>query len=156
MEMMINTFGWQDDTEVEQQSFLQFYVGQQSFAIDLQEVIEISKPLPITRTQTVHPFIQGVTDIRGEVVPVIELAQAFSYPQEKPDERERFIITSYEEQKVAFRVQEVAQIIFVNKAKITTEVREEHLTPYVGGSFTHGEVELFIVQKEKLWDAIEH
>ncbi|WAA13222.1 chemotaxis protein CheW [Fervidibacillus halotolerans] len=90
---------------------IEFMLGDKCFGIPVLNVREIIRPSNITPVPRSHPFIEGITEIRGEVLPVINLAKALSIDHHHPGREERFIIGEFCEQRVTFHVDGVRQIV---------------------------------------------
>ena len=60
-----------------QKNLVGFVVGPVSYAVDIARVREIVNPLEVTPLPHMPPEVAGVTDHRGEVIPVIELRVRF-------------------------------------------------------------------------------
>jgi len=64
-----------------QQEFLTFKLGKEEYAVEIMRVQEIrgwQEPSPLPQ---VPPFVKGVVDLRGSIVPIIDLRQRFNLPQ---------------------------------------------------------------------------
>lgn len=61
----------------EQQQFLTFHLGEEMFAIGILSIREIIEYGDLTEVPMVPPFIRGVINLRGSVVPVIDLSVRF-------------------------------------------------------------------------------
>ena len=92
------------------QNIIVFSVANEKFGIDVLKVQEIIRPTAITPIPKSHPNIEGVTEIRGEVLPVIHLGKALGYTEEISNHEDRFIITIFKDQKIIFHVDEVLYI----------------------------------------------
>lgn len=66
-----------DQIKIEEHQYLTFLLQEELFAIRVLDIIEIIEYKQITRVPMMQDFIEGVTNIRGNVVPVLNLAQAF-------------------------------------------------------------------------------
>ena len=67
-------------------------LGTQTLAIPAQFLREILDPLPVTRVPGAGPYVPGVLNVRGSVVPLADLKQALSIPNEGHDERRRILV----------------------------------------------------------------
>lgn len=67
--------------------------------------------LPITRVPKTYDFIKGVINLRGVVVPVIELRGRFGLPSAEVTEQSRIIIVAYEDLEVGFIVDSANDVI---------------------------------------------
>ncbi|MCM3321897.1 chemotaxis protein [Cytobacillus kochii] len=93
---------------------IEFKVNNQHYGMNVYKVKEIVTPLAITPIPHAHPFILGITQLRGEVLPVISLRNALvsnqdSYTHIVKDDSS-FLIVEFNKQKVIFHVDEVRQI----------------------------------------------
>lgn len=87
-----------------------FNLGEESYAINVLKTREIIAPIPITKIPNAHPYIEGIIHLRGELIPVINLAQIVkSRPSQNP-ENDKFIIAELNQIKIALRVDDVDRI----------------------------------------------
>lgn len=86
-----------------------FTVGENLFCINVLKVKEIIHPLEVTTVPDSNPAIEGVSQVRGEIMPVVNLARVMKLPEIEP-ENTKFIITELNQMKIVFRVDEVHRI----------------------------------------------
>ncbi|EJA7860400.1 chemotaxis protein [Listeria monocytogenes] len=86
-----------------------FTVGENLFCINVLKVKEIIHPLEVTPVPDSNPAIEGVSQVRGEIMPVVNLARVMKLPEIEP-ENTKFIITELNQMKIVFRVNEVHRI----------------------------------------------
>ncbi|EAC5035875.1 chemotaxis protein CheV [Listeria monocytogenes] len=86
-----------------------FTVGENLFCINVLKVKEIIHPLEVTAVPDSNPAIEGVSQVRGEIMPVVNLARVMKLPEIEP-ENTKFIITELNQMKIVFRVDEVHRI----------------------------------------------
>lgn len=91
---------------------VEFSIGDIQFGINVIKVREIIVPQPINKLPLSHPNLEGVTMVRGEVIPVINLADVLKLNQtDQPGEKEgKFIICEFNKMMVIFRVHDVSLI----------------------------------------------
>ncbi|EAE1253101.1 chemotaxis protein CheV, partial [Listeria monocytogenes] len=77
--------------------------------INVLKVKEIIHPLEVTPVPDSNPAIEGVSQVRGEIMPVVNLARVMKLPEIEP-ENTKFIITELNQMKIVFRVDEVHRI----------------------------------------------
>lgn len=70
-----------DDASAEEQQYLTFVLAQETYAIPILSIREIIEFGKLTKVPMVPDFIRGVINLRGSVVPVIDLARRFGKPQ---------------------------------------------------------------------------
>lgn len=108
--------------------FLSFMVDSESFGIELLAVHEILKPVPITRVPNVDNFILGVINLRGEIIPIIDLRRRFDlgYTELRPSSR--FVVIMHKEKRFGIFVDEVKQVIKVPESCISYTTDDLHLS----------------------------
>ena len=99
------------------QLFLKFTLGQEMFAIDIQHIREIIEYTPPNTVPMTPPALLGVINVRGSVVPVVDLALRFGWESTTIGRRSSIVIVeiTHQEQKhvlglLVDRVNAVAEI----------------------------------------------
>ncbi|TYR80325.1 chemotaxis protein CheV [Priestia megaterium] len=89
---------------------VEFGIGDIRFGINVIKVREIINPVSITAVPNAHDYIEGIIELRGEVLPIVDVAKALKLsPSETPD-KDKFIVTEFNKQKIVFHVHHVTQI----------------------------------------------
>jgi purine-binding chemotaxis protein CheW len=71
-----------------------FPVGEEEFGLDINAITEAIRPLPVTALPHMPPFIEGVINLRGSIIPVVDLRKRFGLAGARSDQRRiRMIIT---------------------------------------------------------------
>ncbi|WP_071461160.1 chemotaxis protein [Bacillus massilinigeriensis] len=89
---------------------VEFGVGQNRFAINVMKVREIINPCQVIALPHTHRFVEGIIELRGEVLPVINVAEALGFPASADPEKDKFIVAEFNQQKTVFHVHQVTQI----------------------------------------------
>jgi two-component system chemotaxis response regulator CheV len=89
---------------------VEFLIANNRFAINVLKVREIVNPIPITKIPHSHPYIEGIIELRGEVLPVVDLAKVLRFPPSEHPERDKFIVAEFNQLKVVFHVHNVTRI----------------------------------------------
>lgn len=95
-----------------------FELGDECFAINVLKTREIITPLPITNIPNAPDNVEGVIHLRGEIIPIINLAKIVNKDASANKEDDRFIIAELNQMKIAFRVHKVNRIIRLSWDKI--------------------------------------
>ena len=95
-----------------------FSLGHQTFGIDMHSLIEIREWEEPTPLPTVPSFIKGVTNLRGNVVPVIGLAERLGWEPSKIHARSCVLVVSIGEKQAGFLVDEVSDIVSIGDQEI--------------------------------------
>lgn len=73
---------------------LTFQVGSETFGLAINAIIEVVRPLKITPLPKMPPFVEGVVNLRGVIIPVVDLRVRFELPEIRNNHRKmRMIIT---------------------------------------------------------------
>lgn len=98
------------DSGTNELEIVTYTVGQNIFSINVMKVREIIHPMEVTPVPESHKAVEGVVQVRGEILPVINLAVVLNAIPTKNIADSRFIIAELNQMKVVFRVDEVHRI----------------------------------------------
>lgn len=131
-----------------------FRLHQEEFGIDINQVVEII-PIPnITPIPNPKDIIIGVINLRGNIIPVMDLAKQFSLrPLTSPDKSARMVVLELDQRTVAIPVDEVPQILKLSDKQIqaTPEVlRERRHVQFLKGIIKQGERLILMLDLSKL------
>jgi purine-binding chemotaxis protein CheW len=87
-----------------------FRIGTEMYALDIMRIKEIIRPQRLTPVPKAPPFIEGVINLRGAVVPVVDLRKRFEQPAPAPERRTRILICSLAGKIIGLMVDEVAEV----------------------------------------------
>ena len=73
-----------------------FTVGGEAYALDIMRIKEIINPLPITRVPKSPPFIEGVIELRGAILPIVDMRKRFDQPTTAADRATKYLIVAIE------------------------------------------------------------
>ena len=73
--------------------YLTFNIGEVSYGLELYHVIEIIGMQPITNVPNLPDYIKGITNLRGRVVPIIDVRLKFGQPERDYDDKTCIIVT---------------------------------------------------------------
>jgi purine-binding chemotaxis protein CheW len=95
-----------------------FHVGDQEYALDIMKIKEIINPLVITAVPKAPPFIEGIIELRGAVLPVVDLRKRFAL-EPRPQSREtKYIIVTLEGHIVGLVVDRVREVMRIDEGEI--------------------------------------
>ena len=111
----------QEEEEAVQEEVVQlvgFMVGDEEFAVPILAIQEIIKPIEWTRVPFTPDYILGVFNLRGNVLPLIDLRVKFHSHANEIDENTRFIVIKIQEEDVAFVIDKLTSAIRIPKKSI--------------------------------------
>ena len=99
--------------------YLCFFIAELSLAIPVEFVTEVSAVPPITRIPRPARHIEGLTDLRGRPIPVVDLRKRFGLVNPVTDQHTRMIVvlSGPSGQPVGFIVDAVGEILSVGEAE---------------------------------------
>jgi two-component system, chemotaxis family, chemotaxis protein CheV len=98
------------DSGTNELEIIEFELENNKFGINVIKVKEIIQPLPVTFIPHAHPYIEGIIQLRSEVLPVIDLAKVLKLDTSEDKSKEKYIVTEFNQLKVIFHVHNVSQI----------------------------------------------
>jgi purine-binding chemotaxis protein CheW len=98
---------------IEEKQLVVFNLGQEVYAVDIAMVKEIIQMLSITRVPGTPPSIEGVINLRGAVIPVVDLRKRFKLQAVERTKDTRIVIVTCRGQAVGIVVDSVAQVLRV-------------------------------------------
>ena len=90
-----------------------FRLGEDLYAIDIMRIKEIIRPQKMSNLPKAPLFIDGVINLRGTVVPVIDLRKRFDMPERPVDAATRLLIVRVSGQSMGLVVDDVTEVIAV-------------------------------------------
>jgi len=115
--------------------YITFRIGSQYFCVDIMSVREIRGWTPATALPRAPGFVRGVINLRGVVLPVIDLAERLGFNPAAPTPRHVIIVAQTGRQVVGLLVDAVSDIIAMSSEKVqpTPDVGSEAARSFVIG-----------------------
>lgn len=95
-----------------------FIVGDEEFAVPILSIQEIIKPLEYTRVPSTPDYVMGVFNMRGNVIPLINLRMKFGLPYKKEDEDTRYIVIKEGEEVIGYVIDRLTEAVRINESDI--------------------------------------
>jgi len=95
-----------------------FSVGTEEYGLEVNQVQEIIRLLPITRVPRAAAFIEGVINLRGNVIPVVNLHYRLGLEQRKDTDRTRVIIAEVQGISVGLIVDQVLEVLYISRSDL--------------------------------------
>ncbi|WP_458700782.1 chemotaxis protein CheW [Sulfurospirillum sp. 1307] len=95
-----------------------FIIGDEEYAIPILNIVEIIKPIEYTRVPSVPDYVLGVFNIRGNVIPLIDLRRKFNLPPINPTPDTRYIVMKGENNIAGFVIDRLTEAIRINQNRI--------------------------------------
>src|SRR5262249_22310421 len=95
-----------------------FFLGGEEYALDIMRIKEIIHPLKITPVPKVPGFIEGVIELRGTILPIVDLRKRFDLPAPAPTRSTKYIIVGMEGRIVGLVVDGVGEVLRIPGAEV--------------------------------------
>ena len=95
-----------------------FMLGREEYAVDVMDVREILDMTEITKVANSPNHVQGVIDLRGDIVPIISLRKQFGMPESKGDTFNCIAVMDFSGRLTGFLIDEVSDVIRVARSEI--------------------------------------
>lgn len=122
LKQIINKQGEQKNSVVEQLDdvvqLVGFMIGDEEYAIPILAIQEIIKPFSWTRVPQVPNYVLGVFNLRGAVIPLIDLRAKFGLSDKKQGEDTRFIVMRDNNDVAGFVIDRLTMAIRIKKENI--------------------------------------
>ena len=112
-----------------------FRLGEQSFGLDIMAIREIRAWSPATRLPHVPPYVAGVVNLRGTVLPVIDLAARLGWEPANPTDRHVIIVAQVGTQLRGLIVDAVSDIVTAQEEEMQPPpaTGSDEVVPYLEG-----------------------
>jgi purine-binding chemotaxis protein CheW len=95
-----------------------FQLGDETYGIEISAVHEIIRMQSITKVPRTPEFVEGVINLRGRIVPVIDLHKRFNLPLEEETAHSRIIVVEVKGVTVGMIVDSVSEVLRLPQANI--------------------------------------
>ena len=92
-----------------------FIVGEEEYTVPILSIQEIIKPISWTRVPQTPDYVLGVFNLRGNVIPLIDLRRRFGLPAKKHTEETRFIVMLNNDEIAGFVIDNLTEAIRLNR-----------------------------------------
>ncbi len=132
--------------------YLSFVLGDAQYCIDILKVQEIRRYEAPTRIANTPPFIKGVINLRGNIVPIVDLRVKLGLPEQGHDAQTVVIVLNVAKRTVGVVVDGVSDVITLKapEVKPAPELGGALDTRYLQGLATVGEQMLILLDIEGL------
>ncbi|MBF0515450.1 MAG: purine-binding chemotaxis protein CheW, partial [Desulfovibrionaceae bacterium] len=135
-----------------------FNISQEEFGVDILKVQEIIRTMEITKVPRAPQFVEGVINLRGKVIPIVDLRGRFGMDPRNHDSQTRIIVVELNAMIVGFVVDAVSEVLripadtVVPPPSIVAGIDSE----YISGIGKLEDRLLILIDLEKLLSAEEH
>lgn len=120
------------------------FMVDEHYAIELKSVIEIVECREVTAVPETPPYVEGVVNLRGTVIPVINLRTRFKKSAAHSSVRQCIIVTEFEGAQIGLIVDNVVDLVTLEPDKVSPP-------PQVGANYAHVFIKELGVQGDQMY-----
>jgi purine-binding chemotaxis protein CheW len=124
-----------DDEDTQKDKYLTFTVGKEDYGIEIYHVTEIIGIQKITDVPDLPGYIKGVINLRGKVIPVMDVRLRFKMPEREYDDRTCIVVVSMGGTAVGLVVDTVKEVADIpdSQIELPPEVSQSSSQHYIKG-----------------------
>ena len=93
-----------------------FHIGEEEFGVDILKVQEINRMVEVTKVPNSPDYVDGIINLRGKVIPIIDLRRRLGMPSKGYDKDTRIIVVEMDSKILGFVVDSVNEVLRINKS----------------------------------------
>ena len=143
---------YDDDEDTQKDKYLTFHLAGEDYGLDIAFVTEIIGIQKITEVPDMPEFIKGVINLRGKVIPVMDIRLRFLLAERDYDERTCIIVVDINNSAVGLVVDEVREVVDIPEAQVQPppKTARGESSRYLKGMGKMGEEVKILLNAEKL------
>jgi purine-binding chemotaxis protein CheW len=134
-----------------------FALGNEEYAVDILKVQEINRMSEIAKVPNAPPYVKGVINLRGRVIPVISLRQRFGLSEKESDDKSRIMIMDIQGITLGVVVDAVSEVLRVpsNVVEDTPPMATDISTEFIKGIAKLEDRLIILIDMDKLVEKSE-
>jgi purine-binding chemotaxis protein CheW len=127
----------ENEEDTQKDKYLIFSIGKQYYGIDIKYVIEIIGIEPITEVPELPNYVKGVINLRGKIIPVMDVRLKFKKEEKEYDDRTCIIVVEIGDICIGLIIDRVLEVANINENNISpppkTSSNKENSNKYIKG-----------------------
>lgn len=123
------------DSKDAQLQLVTFLLDNEEYAIHIRFVIEILKTSQICKVPNTPYYVPGVINLRGKIIPVVDLRKCFNLSEKEIDKLSRIVVVELNGNEIGLLVDQVKEVLYIDKTTIETlpEITTHPQARYISG-----------------------
>ncbi len=124
-----------DDASGDQVQLVSFWVGTEEFAVEILAVREINRMLDVTRVPEAPAYVEGVINLRGLIVPVVDLRKRFGVEATEANADTRIVVVEVKERMIGFIVDRVNEVLRLDRSIVdpAPDLAKSPMSQFISG-----------------------
>ena len=121
--------------DTQKDKFLTFILGNEFYGIEIKYVTEIVGMQPITEVPELPDYIRGIINLRGKIIPVMDVRLRFKKPLREYNDRTCIIVVDIRDISIGLIIDSVSEVLSIPEGDIVPppEVNKGHNNRYIKG-----------------------
>jgi purine-binding chemotaxis protein CheW len=141
------------DEDTQAHKYLFFRIGKESYGIGIRHIIEIIELQVISEVPEMPRYVKGVINLRGKVIPIVDLRLRFSMPERAYDDRTCIVVVEIDSSLIGLVVDTVEEVMEIPDERIEPPPRFKSVSArdrYILGMGKVGEAVKILIDVEKV------
>jgi len=141
-----------DVEDTQKDKFLTFALEHEFYGIDIKYVTEIIGIQSITQIPELPNYVKGIINLRGKIIPVIDVRLRFSKPPKEYNDRTCIVVVDIENILVGLIVDTVSEVLSISEKNIVAppEIKTGYENKYIKGIGKVGDEVKLLIDCEKI------
>lgn len=109
----------QNTPQSKKERYLTFFLGNEQYGIAIERIKEIIAMMKITSVPKIPPYMRGVINLRGSIIPIIDTRLRFAMDSREADMHTAIIIVEVEKVNIGFIVDRVEEVASIDTANLS-------------------------------------
>lgn len=149
----------ENEEDTQKDKYLIFSIGKESYGIDIAYVIEIIGIEPITEVPELPDYVKGVINLRGKIIPVMDVRLKFKKEEKEYDDRTCIIVVEIGGISIGLIIDRVEEVANIKEADISPPPKvtknKDNANKYIKGIGKSGNAVRLLIDSDKLLEEDE-
>lgn len=109
----------ESEEDTQKDKYLIFSIGNECYGIDIKYVTEIIGIEPITAVPELPNYIKGVINLRGKIIPVMDVRLRFKKEQKEYDDRTCIVVVEIGNINIGLIIDRVLEVVNIDESNIS-------------------------------------
>ena len=138
--------------DTSQLELLTFVIAGEQYAVDIERIVEIVRPRPVTRVPNAEESIVGIVSLRGTIVTLIDVRSRLRHAKAEETPDTRIIVVDHQGETIGFEVDRVMRVVKIGKNDVEPHpvVHASEADESIRGVFRHTGALTILIDFDKL------
>jgi len=142
----------EETADTGQLELLTFVIAGEQYAVDIEQIVEIVRPRPVTRVPNAEESIVGIVSLRGTIVTLIDVRNRLRHANAEETPDTRIIVVDHQGETIGFEVDRVLRVVKIGRNDVEPHpvVHASEADESIRGVFRHTGSLTILIDFDKL------